>query len=95
MGEISSGLVILMGMGVVFFGLICIVLLIALTGAIFKLIEKKPAKESLPEVRQPAAQPAVGADRGELVAAVAAVLAEELGTDVKGLRIVEFKQICS
>lgn len=97
----SNAFVVLMGMGVVFIGLICIVLLVSLTGKIVQNLEKntkKPSKETETDSR-----PSVSAhsavsfgpipNRGELVAAVSAVLAEELGTTVQGFRICSLKRV--
>ena len=84
--------VCLFGMGTVFVGLTCIILLVYLMGAIFQKIGQKPAAA-------PAAAPAVTAapaeipNRQAMIAAVSAVLAEENGTDVKGIRILSFKKI--
>lgn len=82
----SNTFVVLLGIGTVFFGLICIIVLVSITGAICKkAIKAKPAA--------PAAAPAAPAvpceipNRGEFVAAVSAALAEELGTDVSSIRI--------
>ena len=81
-------LVVLLGFGTVFIGLVCIVLMIELMHAIVgKAVKNKaPAEEAAP-----AAQPIE--NRQEIIAAVAAVLAEELGTDVSALRIHSFKKI--
>lgn len=93
MAEIPNALVILMGMGVVFIGLICIVILISIVGAIIPKFEKNKAAEvPIQSARPVQSQPEIQ-NRGEIIAAVAACLAEELGTDVKGLRIVSFKKV--
>ena len=87
----SNGFVVLMGMGTVFIGLICIVLLCYL----MSLIVRKTAKEKpAPAQAAPAkAAPAPLANKGEIIAAVAAAVAEDLGTDVSGIRIHSFKQV--
>lgn len=86
--QISNLFVCLMGMGVTFIGLICLIVLIGLMGKVCRKCEKREEK---------AAAPAVPADaipnRGELIAAVSAVVAEELGTDVSAIRILSFKKI--
>ena len=68
--DYSSAFVCLMGMGTVFFGLICIVALCCLMSAVCRRD-----------------------DGGELVAAVSAALAEELGTDISGIRILSLKKL--
>lgn len=97
----SGGLVVLMGMGIVFVGLICIVLLCSLMSKVVKILERMnesaPAPAAAP-VAAPAAThvAAVQApveNRQELVAAISAALAEELGTDVSGIRILSLKKV--
>lgn len=97
----SGGLVVIMGMGIVFVGLICIVVLCSLMSKVVKILEKMnesaPAPAAAP-VAAPAAAPvaAVSApveNRQELVAAISAALAEELGTDVSGIRILSLKKV--
>ena len=88
----SNGFVVLMGMGTVFFGLICIVVLCYL----MSLIVRKTAKKEPVPAQAPAAvkaAPAPLANKGEIIAAVAAAVAEDLGTDVSGIRIHSFKQV--
>jgi len=85
--DYPSTFVCLMGMGTVFFGLIC---LIALTMVMSRLCGagKKPAAVPAPV---PAAVPEP--DRQELIAAVSAAVAEELGTDITGIRILSVKKV--
>lgn len=95
MGEISNTFVVVMGISVVFIGLICIVLLCKIVSAICMLADKKevttPVTAITPSAPVSAAQPIE--NRQEIIAAVSAVLAEELGTDVSALRILSFKKI--
>ncbi len=96
-GEYNLGVVILLGMGIVFAGLICIVILCVLMGKVVRLLEKKeaPAAAPAPVAAAPAFAAAAEAipNRQELVAAIACCLAEELGTDVSAIRIVSLKKI--
>lgn len=97
-GEYNIGVVILLGMGIVFSGLICIVILCVLMGKVVRLLEGKeaPAADFAPAVAAPAAAPAVAEaipNRQELVAAISCCLAEELGTDVSAIRIVSLKKV--
>ena len=97
----GEDLVVLMGMGIVFVGLICIVLLCSLMSKVVKILEKMnesaPAPAAAP-VAAPAAAPVAAVqapveNRQELVAAISAALAEELGTDVSGIRILSLKKV--
>lgn len=94
MGEISNAFVVAMGLSVVFIGLICIIILCKIVSAVCMLAEKKedtrPQAVAAP-VTAVAAQPIE--NRQEIIAAVSAALAEELGTDVSALRILSFKKI--
>lgn len=88
--------VVLMGVGTVFVGLICIVILCKIIGA-FRNAGKKTSEEDRASVVNAApaatAAPAVIENRQEIIAAVSAVAAEELGTDVSAIRIISFKKI--
>ena len=100
----SSGI----GFLIVFIGLICLIALVSLMGAVCQRVlkdEKKPAKKAAPAAPAkktapakkaapaPAAAPAVIANRDELVVAFSAAVAEELGTDVSAIRVVSLKEI--
>ena len=89
-------LVIAMGIGVVFFGLICIVILSMLMSAIVRAAENKTAKAVPPETpagSEAAANELSPEKRRELIAAISAVVAEELGADVSAIRVTSFKKL--
>ncbi len=90
---ISNSFVVILGISVVFIGLVCIVLLCKIVSAICMLGEGKKV-DSAPTV---AATPVAAAqpieNRQEIIAAVSACLAEELGTDISAIRILSFKKI--
>ncbi len=86
--DYSIPFVVLMGMGTVFFGLICLIAITALMGKI--LHREAPAAPAAQTA--PAAQAAPALD-APTVAAIAAALAEELGTDVTGLRIHSIRRL--
>ncbi|MCI8689117.1 MAG: OadG family protein [Oscillibacter sp.] len=91
--EYSSLFVCLMGMGTVFFGLICLILLTMIMG---KICGGSPSAAPVPPPAPAAGGPAPAAaepNRQELVAAVSAALAEELGTDITGIRILSLKKL--
>lgn len=94
-GTMPVGNVVLLGLGVVFVGLISIVVLCSLMGGIVRLFSKKEKKPEAAPVAPaaPAAPVAAIPNRGELVAAIACAVAEELGTDVNAIRIVSLKKI--
>ena len=86
--DYSIPFVCLMGMGTVFFGLICLILLTLVMSRVCKAIQKPaPAAAPVPAVAVP--EP----DRQELIAAVSAAIAEELGTDITGIRILSVKKV--
>ena len=92
--EPSIVFVILMGMGTVLLGLTCIVFLCMLMSAIVKRFAKTDAPVQTTPAPSSAA-PAAIENRGELVAAIAAAVAEELGADVSAIRILSLKKIDS
>ncbi len=83
------GQVVALGVGIVFFGLICIVLLCSVMSALLKTSNKPQAPTA--EVVTQTAEPI--ANKQELVAVVSAVIAEEMGTDVEAIRIKSIKRI--
>ena len=87
--EYSSLFVCLMGMGTVFFGLICLIVLTMIMG---KIVGGRAAPAApAPAAAAPAAAPEP--NRQEVVAAVSAAIAEELGTSITGIRIVSMKKL--
>ena len=85
--DYSSLFVCLMGMGTVFFGLICLIILTSLMGRIMS--RKTPAAPAAAAPVPADAEP----DRQELVAAISAAIAEDLGTDITGIRILSIKKL--
>ena len=90
--DISNLFVVIMGLGVVFVGLLSIVILTTIMSAVIRSFEGKK-KEAAPAAAPAAVAAAPIANRGELVAAIAACVAEDLGTDVSGIRIVSIKNV--
>lgn len=86
--EPSSLFVCLMGLGTVFFGLICLIVLTMVMGRIVG--GRASTASAAPTAPAPAA---AEPNRQELVAAVSAAIAEELGTDITGIRIVSMKKL--
>lgn len=77
------------GMGTVFVGLICLVGICKLIGLVVSHLPelKKSEKEKPEEIPQEIP------NKGELVAAVSAAIAEELGEDVRAIRITSIRRI--
>ena len=86
--DYSNLFVCLMGLCTVFVGLICIIVLVSVMS---NVVRRTDAKTADPAIPAPAAAPA--AVTPEMVAAVSAAIAEELGTDVSAIRIVSMKKI--
>lgn len=96
--ELSGAFVVAMGMGTVFIGLICIILLIKVMSLIINGVAKdeaaKPAAPvAAPAATAPAPVPTEIPNRAEFVAAVSAAIAEDLGTDISKIQIVSIKRI--
>ena len=83
--------VILMGLGTVFFGLICLILLTMCMGRILSRTAP-PAPEPAPPVVLPKA-PIVEPNLPEMVATISAAIAEELDTDITGIRILSMRKL--
>ena len=86
----------LLGLGTVFFGLICLIFITKLMSAIINASQKqdKAAAAPAPVAAVAPAAPAAPAipDRAAFVAAVASSIATVMGTDVSGLRIHSIKK---
>lgn len=89
MTEYSNLFVCLMGIGTVFVGLICIIALCMLMSAVIRGIEAKNTV-ALPQAPTAATVPAL---TPELVAAMSAVIAEDMGVDVSAIRISSIKKL--
>lgn len=100
-GEIHWAIVSVIGVSVVFLGLVCIIGLVSLMTLICdKLLDggakkkKQKAEAQAPVTASaPVAVPAVTENRGEIVAAVCAAIAEEEGTDISAIRVISFKKV--
>lgn len=89
--ELSNTFVVCLGMGTVFFGLICIIFLTMLVGWVCRLFVKTDKTTANNSASTPVNQEIP--DRQKLIAAVSAVVAEELGTDVSAIRILSIKKL--
>lgn len=88
----SNAFVCIMGIGVVFAGLICLILITYIMSAACRFFAKPESASSV--INAPAAK-AGGkiANKQEIIAASCAVIAEELGTDVSNIKVTSFKKL--
>ena len=89
----SNLFVVLMGIGTVFFGLICIIVLTLIMGKVLASGAEAPkaAPAPAPAAAPKAAAPAV--DNAPVVAAIAAVLSEELGPAAANMQITSIQKV--
>lgn len=86
-------MVVVMGVGVVFIGLVLIIVLCKIMGLFF-MGETKPVETVVTPVKAaPVANNTAIENRGEIIAAVTAACAEEMGKDVSAIRVISFKKI--
>ena len=90
MGNYSNLFVCLMGIGIVFLGLACLVLLTRLLSAACHTNRAPQALPFPPPSTLPQSKEAIC---DEWVAAVSAAIAEELGTDITEIRILSIKAL--
>ena len=90
-------IVSVIGVSVVFVGLACIIGLVELMTVICnKLLEKGGAKKAnapAPAVASAPVSSGAIENRGEILAAVCAAVAEEEGTDISAIRVISFKKL--
>ena len=84
-------MVVVMGVGVVFVGLILIILICKIMGLFFTKTAKADNKPAKPVA--PVATNAPIANRQEIIAAVTAACAEDMGKDISALRVISFKKL--
>ncbi len=87
-GSPDKWFVVGMGIGTVFVGLILLIILCKIIGFFCQLSGRKSSVSEQPKAVSNEIE-----NRGEIIAAVATALAEELGTDVSAIRILSFKKI--
>lgn len=90
--QIPTWFVIVIGLAIVFIGLVFLILICYLMGAICNaFIKDEPKKEAVAPA--PAPTPDFIPNKQELIAAVSAAVAEELGEDVSAIRITSIRKI--
>lgn len=88
----SNTFVCIMGIGTVFVGLICIVIICSIMSLVMRAFSKeKPATQT--QAAPVAAANLPIQDKQAIIAGTCAVIAEELGTDVSNIRVLSFKRI--
>ena len=86
--------VTLMGIGTVFFGLVCIIVLTTIMGAVLKSNAKPaPAPAAAPKAAAPAAPAVNTAKEQEILAAVIAAVTEDLGPSASRMQITNINKI--
>ena len=90
--EISTTLVIGLGIGTVFICLVCLVIICYIMSAIVRVLKRNEKTQPISSQEKTAATSEIK-NKGEFAAAVAAAIAEDLGTDVKGIRIKSIKKV--
>ena len=87
--------VTLMGIGTVFFGLICIIVLTTVMGSVLKSKSKPaaPAPAAAPKAAAPAAPAVNTAKEQEILAAVIAAVTEDLGPSASRMQITSLNKI--
>ena len=91
----SPLIVTLMGIGTVFFGLICIIVLTTVMGSVLKSKSKPaaPAPAAAPKAAAPAAPAVNTAKEQEILAAVIAAVTEDLGPSASRMQITSINKI--
>ena len=91
MPEYSNLFVVLMGLGTVFAGLLCIILLVSLMSWV---CSRTSAPKAAPQAAAAhATTPTPGASTPTTVAYVDANINKDMGTDVSAIRIVSMKKV--
>lgn len=87
--------VTLMGIGTVFFGLVCIIVLTTIMGSVLKSKSKPaaPAPAAAPKAAAPAAPAVNTAKEQEILAAVIAAVTEDLGPSASRMQITSINKI--
>lgn len=95
MNEVSSLFVVLMGVGTVFFGLICIIVLSSAMSAVCRSMggAAPVVAAPAPAVAVPAVRNDAIPNRQAMIAAISAAIAEDMGTDISGIRILSVKKL--
>ncbi len=95
MASTSTSFVVILGIATVFVGLIGLVILCKILGILCNLSNVKDNAKNSVSTKSEAAvkENNVIENRQEIIAAVSAAIAEDLGADISAIRIISFKKI--
>ena len=91
-GDIPNWFAVTMGIGTVFVGLLSIIIICVLTGALCGASKRREQTVN-PTLAQNKSVKKTDENRAEILAAVCAACAEDMGTDVNTLKVVSFKKL--
>ncbi len=92
--SIPNTFVVLMGMSIVFIGLFCIIILCKLVGLLCtKFASNETVSSKISEIPSSSNASDSNINRQEMLAAVSAAIAEDLGADVNAIRIHSVKKL--
>lgn len=85
--------VCVIGLGIVFIGLICLIIICSIMALFFKGKKEKPQEQPSVAVQSTGSQKLDIKNRSEFIAAVSAAIAESSGNDINNMRIVSIKKL--
>ncbi|MCQ2477787.1 MAG: OadG family protein [Clostridia bacterium] len=93
MADIPNWFAVCMGLGTVFVGLICIIIICKIMSIFFYKKEKPEKVSETADVKPKAVTDTAIENKEQIIAAVTAVCAEVMGKDISALRVVSFKKV--
>lgn len=92
--ELSNAMVVGLGLGTVFVGLISLIVICYVMSAVCKTLKKEEtAPKSAAPMQSASVSDAPIANKQEVLAACCAVIAEELGTEANNIKVLSFKRV--
>ena len=88
----SNAFVCVMGIGIVFAGLISLILITYVMSKVCMMLEKPESASPVKNVAATNSGDKI-ANKQEIIAASCAVIAEEIGTDVSNIKVTSFKKL--
>ena len=90
--EVSNVFVVVMGMGITFVGLTCIIFLTQLMGTVMRRFEKKPAAPEQPRSAAAFAAPPADGVPDEVKVAILAALAQQPGFRMESVARIDIRR---